>query len=394
VRQSKVPDPQAPRRTRLGGRLTGLLIALLLALPGAQAGPVPSPPEVSGEAAFLMDFHSGRVLADQNADKPWPPASLAKMMTLYTAFKAIEDGSVAMDDTVRVSEKAWRTKGSRMFLEVGDEVPVKRIIKGIIVESGNDACVALAEHVAGTEKAFVQLMNAHAKELGLKHTHFANATGLPAEGMKTTARDMAHLAAALLREYPDQYELFKIRKMSYNDITQYNRNRLMWWDDSVDGIKTGHTEQAGYHLTASAERDGMRLISVVMGTESERARAEESQSLLNYGFRFYRTYKLYEAGESLHQVRVWKGEREQVKVSLGRDLYVTIPRGQRDQVKVTLDFSEPLMAPVAEGKDVGRLTAKLGKQNLAVRPLTTLHAVPEGGIFRRIIDSIRVWLTE
>ena len=374
-------------------RLTGLFLALCLAAP-ALAGSVPSPPEVSGEAGFLMDFHSGRVLAAQKADKPWPPASLAKMMTLYTAFKAIADGSVTLDDTVRVSEKAWKTKGSRMFLEVGDEVPLKRIIKGIIVESGNDACVALAEHVAGTEKAFVQLMNSHAREIGLEHTHFANATGLPAEGMKTTGRDMAHLAAALIREFPDRYPLFAIRKMTYNDITQYNRNRLMWWDDSVDGLKTGHTEQAGYHLVASAEREGMRLVSVVLGTKSERARAEESQSLLNYGFRFYRTYKLYEAGESLHKVRVWKGGQEQVKVSLKRDLYVTIPRGQRDQVEVTLDFSEPLMAPVAQGADVGRLTAKLGGETLAVRPLVTLHKVPEGGLFRRLIDSVRVWLTE
>jgi D-alanyl-D-alanine carboxypeptidase (penicillin-binding protein 5/6) len=393
-----VPRTKVNARQRLPlRRLAALLFALLLAVPGllpAQAGPVPSPPEISGEAAFLMDFHSGRVLAAQQADKPWPPASLTKMMTLYTAFKAIADDSVAMDDIVRVSEKAWRTKGSRMFLEVGDEVPVKRIIKGIIVESGNDACVALAEHVAGTEKAFVQLMNTHARELGLENTHFANATGLPAEGMKTTARDVAHLAAALLREFPDHYDMFALRKMTYNDITQYNRNRLMWWDDSVDGLKTGHTERAGYHLAASAERDGMRLVSVVLGTDSERARAEESQSLLNYGFRFFRTYKLYEAGESLHKVRVWKGERDQVQVSLGSDLYVTIPSGQRDQVKVTLDFSEPLMAPVAEGTQVGRLTAKLGDQALAVRPLTTLQPVPEGGIFRRVIDSIRVWLTE
>ncbi|HKJ71820.1 MAG TPA: D-alanyl-D-alanine carboxypeptidase family protein [Gammaproteobacteria bacterium] len=378
-------------------RLAGLLLACLFLLPAALpalAGPVPSPPEVAGKAAFLMDFHSGRVLANEDADKPWPPASLTKMMTLYTTFKALDDGSVSMDDTIRVSKKAWQTHGSRMFLEVGDEVPLKRIVKGVIVESGNDACVALAEHVAGSTQAFVQLMNSHARELGLEHTHFANPTGLPAEGMKTTARDMAHLAAALLREYPDHYDLFSIRKMSYNDISQYNRNRLMWWDDSVDGLKTGHTERAGYHLVASAERDGMRLISVVLGTDSERARAEQSQSLLNYGFRFYRTYKLYEAGEALHKVRVWKGARDHAPVSLKRDLYVTIPRGQRDQVKVTLDFREPLMAPVAEGQEVGKLTAKLGDKTLAVRPLTALNRIPEGGIFRRMIDSVRVWLTE
>ncbi|HKL78360.1 MAG TPA: D-alanyl-D-alanine carboxypeptidase family protein [Gammaproteobacteria bacterium] len=371
-----------------------LPVFALLASLAAQAAPVPSPPEVDGESAFLMDFHSGQVMASQKADKAWPPASLAKMMTLYTAFEALADGSVAMDDTVRVSEKAWRTEGSRMFLEVGDEVPLKRIIKGIIVESGNDACVALAEHVAGTEKAFVQMMNSHAQELGLNNTHFANATGLPAEGMQTTARDMAHLAAALIRDFPQHYSMFSLRKMTYNDITQYNRNKLIWWDESVDGLKTGHTQRAGYALVSSAEREGMRLLAVVMGTDSERARAEESQSLLNYGFRFFRTYKLYEAGESLHEVRVFKGNRDKVKVALPRDLYVTIPRGQRDELEVTLDFKEPLIAPVSASAQVGTLTAKLNGDELAVRPLTTTKPVPEGGLFRRIIDSIRVWLTE
>ncbi|MFA9462118.1 D-alanyl-D-alanine carboxypeptidase family protein [Thiohalorhabdus sp. Cl-TMA] len=370
-----------------------LLLALLLAAPVSGA-PVPSPPEVDGHSAFLMDYHSGRVLADQEGDKPWPPASLAKLMTLYTAFTALEEGSVALDDTVRVSEKAWRTKGSRMFLEVGDEVPLKRILKGIIVESGNDACVALAEHVAGSEEAFVQLMNMHGRELGMENTQFANATGLPAEGMKTTARDMAHLAAALIREFSGHYDLFSIRKMTYNEITQYNRNRLMWWDDSVDGMKTGHTEDAGYALVASAKREGMRLISVVMGTGSERARAEESQTLLNYGFRFYRTYKLYNAGESLHEVRVWKGAADHVGVSLPKDLYLTLPRGQRDRLEVTLNFGGPLMAPVPEGTEVGQLVAKLEDRTVTTRPLTTLQEIPEGGFFGRLIDSFRVWLTE
>lgn len=384
-------------------RLIGLLLVLFIAAP-AQAGPVPSPPAVAGKAAFLMDFDSGKVLTAQNADQPLPPASLAKLMTLYSAFRAIADGSIAMDDTVRISEKAWRAKGSRMFLEVGDEVSVERLVKGIIVESGNDASVALAEHVAGTEKAFVQLMNGHAQELGLSTTHFVNASGLPPQydqmpppdqEMRTTARDMGKLAAALIREFPDRYPMFAIPKAQYGDLDpQYNRNLLLRWDDSVDGLKTGHTQSAGYHLVASAERNDMRLISVVMGTESERARTEESQSLLNYGFRFFRTYQLYKAGETLHEVRVWKGERDQVAVSLDRDLHVTIPSGQRDQVKVTLDFSEPLVAPVPAGKEVGRLTAKLGDEVLARRPLTTLHEVPEGGFFRRLIDSIRIWWSE
>ena len=373
-----------------------LLPALgLLAAVASPAAPVPSPPDVAGQAAFLMDFSSGRTLAAQDADKPWPPASLAKMMTLYTAFKAVENDSISMDGKVRVSEKAWRAPGSRMFLEVGDRVPVNRIIKGVIVESGNDACIALAEHVAGTEDAFVELMNTHARELGLKSTHFANSTGLPAEGMKTTARDMGHLAAALIREFPQHYPMFAIRKMTYNDVgPQYNRNRLLWWDETVDGVKTGHTEKAGYHLVASAKREGMRLISVVMGTESERTRTEESQRLLNYGFRFYRTYKLYSAGENLHQVRVWKGARNQVQVALQKDLFVTIPRGQRKNLKVTLDFQEPLTAPVEKGREVGKLTAKLGGEALAVRPLTTVKPVAEGGLFRRLIDSFRLWLAE
>jgi len=369
-----------------------LPVLALLGVLTAQAAPVPSPPEVDGKAAYLLDFHSGQVLASQQAGTAWPPASLAKMMTLYTAFDAIANGSVSLDDTVRVSEKAWRTEGSRMFLEVGDEVPVKRIIKGIIVESGNDACVALAEHVAGTEKAFVQLMNSHARELGLEDTHFTNATGLPAENMKTTARDMAHLAAALIRDFPQRYPLFALRKMTYNDITQYNRNKLMWWDDSVDGLKTGHTERAGYALVSSAKREDMRLIAVVMGTDSERARAEESQSLLNYGFRFYRTYKLYEAGESLHEVQVFKGNRDKARVALPEDLFVTIPQGQRDQLEVTLDFKEPLIAPVDKGTRVGTLTAELDGRTLAERPLTILKPVPQGGLLQRLMDSVRIWL--
>ena len=368
--------------------------ALLLIGSVASAQQVPSAPEIQGEAAFLMDFHSEKVLAAQAPDQELPPASLAKMMTLYTAFKAIEDGQAALDDTVRVSEKAWQTKGSRMFLEVGDEVPLKRIIKGVIVESGNDACIALAEHIAGTEKAFVQLMNSHAEELGLDHTHFANATGLPAKGMHTTARDMGHLASALIREFPDHYPLFQIREMTYNDITQYNRNQLMWWDESVDGLKTGHTEAAGYSLTSSAERDGMRLIAVVLGTDSERARAEESQSLLNYGFRFYRTYRLYTAGEPLHKVRIWKGARDQVQVALRRDLYATIPRGQRDNIEITLDFREPLSAPVDKAAQIGTLTASLKGRELVSRPLATRKAVAQAGFFGRIADSVRMWLTE
>lgn len=366
----------------------------------AHSASAPAPPQVAGEAAFLMDSHSDRVLASQGADKPWPPASLAKMLTLYTAFRAIEDGSVSMSDQVRVSEKAWRTKGSRMYLEVGDEVSLERLIKGIIVESGNDACVAVAEHVAGTEEAFVQLMNQHARKLGLEDSHFINASGLPPdldgmppprEEMRSTARDMAHLASALVREFPDHYGMFDIREMTYNDITQYNRNRLLWWDESVDGLKTGHTERSGYSLVASAEREGMRLISVVLGADSEQARAEASQSLLNYGFRFYRTYRLYQAGESIHEAPVWKGARRKVEVALDRDLYVTVPRGERERIEVTLDLRQPLLAPLDKGSEVGQIRVTLGDRELAERPLTTLQLLPEGGLLRQFTDSVRLW---
>lgn len=374
---------------------TRLLLSavLLLATLPAAGNMVPSPPQVDGSAGFLMDAASGRILAAQNPDKQWPPASLTKMMTLYTAFHALRDDSIALDEKVRVSEKAWKAEGSRMFLEVGDQVSVKRLIKGIIVESGNDACVALAQHVAGNERSFVQLMNGYAEQLELENTTFRNATGLPAEGMETTARDMAHLGAALIREFPRHYELFSLQEMTYNDITQYNRNRLLWWDESVDGIKTGHTEKSGYSLVASAEREGMRLVGTVLGTGSEKARAEEMQSLLNYGFRFFRTYKLYSAGKPLHEVRVWKGSEDKAQVALQEDLYVTIPRGQRENLEVTLDFREPLMAPVEARSQVGRLSVKLDGEELASRPLTTTQAVAQGNWLRRIIDSVHVWLT-
>ncbi len=370
------------------------LAAVLCPSPSLHAAPTPSPPQVAGEAAFLMDVHSERVLAKKNPDQPWPPASLAKMMTLYTLFKAIANGSVAIDDQVRVSKKAWQAEGSRMFLEVGDKVTLQRLIKGIIVESGNDACVAAAEHVAGTEQAFVQLMNNHAQELGLENSHFANSTGLPAEDMKVTARELAHLAKALIREFPDRYGLFSIRKMTYNDITQYNRNRLMWWDDSVDGLKTGYTKRAGYGLVASAERKGRRLISVVLGADSERSRAEASQSLINYGFRFYRTYRLYQAGEPIHKAPVWKGQRQQVGVTLKRDLYVTVPRGKRERLDVTLELRQPLLAPLKAGEQVGRLQVNFGDKPMAERALVTRRALAQGGLFRWIVDSVRLWLPD
>jgi D-alanyl-D-alanine carboxypeptidase (penicillin-binding protein 5/6) len=355
---------------------------------------VPSPPEVDGAAAFLTDASSGRVLASQEPDKTWPPASLAKMMTLYVTFQALEDGSIKLGDTVRVSKKAWQAKGSRMFLEVGDQVSVERLIKGVIVESGNDACIALAQHVGGSTSTFVEIMNGYAQELGLENTTFRNPTGLPADGMHTTARDMARLGTALVQEFPQHYELFSIQEMTYNDITQYNRNRLLWWDESVDGIKTGHTEKAGYSLVASAEREGMRLVGVVLGTGSEKARAEEMQSLLNYGFRFYRTYKLYSAGKPLHEVQVWRGSKDKAAVALQEDLYVTIPNGQRENLEATLDFQEPLMAPVEKGTEVGKLKVGLESRQLAQRPLTVTETVPEGNWLRRIVDSVHVWLTE
>lgn len=339
-----------------------------------------------------MDFNSGRVLAGSNEDQRIEPASITKLMTEYVVFREMRAGNLNLTDMVTISENAWRTQGSRMFVDVRSKVPVDLLLQGVIVQSGNDATVALAEHIAGSEATFVGLMNQHAQRLGLSSTHFTNSTGMPDPNHYTTARDIALLSAALIREFPDYYAKWHSQKeFRYNNITQYNRNRLLWRDASVDGVKTGHTESAGYCLVASAQRDDMRLISVVIGTKSEEARADESQALLNYGFRFFETHKLYAADQPLTRTRIWKGATDMLPLGLSRDLYVSIPRGQYKQLNASMTVNGGITAPVAKGATYGGVKVVLNDSVVAEEPLVALQTVEEGGILRQLKDSVMMW---
>jgi len=365
-------------------------ILLLLVLGAAQAAPslIPSAPRLAASGYLLLDHQSGQVLVESRADERLEPASLTKMMTAYAIFHELKSGHIRLEDEVRISEKAWRMTGSRMFIEVGKRVSVEELLKGMIIQSGNDASVALAEYAAGSEDAFVPLMNAHAANLGLDGTHFTNSTGLPQEGHYTTARDMARLASALIREFPEYYKWYSEKRYTYNNIPQSNRNLLLGRDESVDGVKTGHTESAGYCLVASAEREGMRLISVVMGTDSEKARAQESQKLLNYGFRFYETHRLYAAGEPLKQMRIWKGERETVPLGLSEELFVTVPRDQYKELKASLSVDKTIVAPASKGTAYGSVNINLGDEVVAQRPLVALQDVAEGSLWQKLSDHV------
>ncbi len=349
---------------------------------------MPSPPKLAAKSYVLMDFHSGQFLVSKNPDQRMDPASLTKIMTAYVVFNELKNGNIGLDDKVHISEKAWRTEGSRMFVEVDTEVPVRELLKGMVIQSGNDASVALAEHVAGSEEAFSSLMNKHAERLGMKNTHFVNATGLPHENHYTTARDLALLAQALIRDFPEFYKLNSRKEYRYNGITQYNRNKLLWRDPHVDGVKTGHTKAAGYCLVASAKKDDMRLISVVMNTTSEKARAAESQKLLKYGFRFFSTHRLYEANTPLTRLPIWKGERSELPVGLSEPLYVTIPRGQYDNLKATMNVEETIVAPVEKGQEFGTVDISLEGKPVTQRPLISLESIPEGGVFTRLKDTV------
>ena len=369
-----------------------LTLLFLLTRSLARAAPtiLPAPPSLAAKAWLLIDHNSGRVLVEHNSQLAVEPASLTKMMTTYAVLYAIRDASVSAEDKVRVSEKAWRMKGSRMFIEVNSLVSVDELLKGTIIQSGNDASVALAEHVAGSEDAFVQLMNQHAATLGMTGTHFTNSTGWPDENHYTTPRDLAILSRALIRDFPDHYSWYRIKEYTYNNIRQFNRNRLLWLDDRVDGIKTGHTESAGYCLVASAQQNDMRLISVVLGADSEKARATASRKLLNYGFRFYETFLLHHAKEPLQNLRIWKGETETVPLGLQQDLYITIPRGQRKKVKANMTVETMLVAPAQKGQTYGSVNIMLGEEELSTQPLVALEDVPEGGLWRQTVDSIKL----
>ncbi len=350
--------------------------------------PVPAPPRLSANSYLLIDYHSGRILAEKNIDEKIEPASITKLMTAYVVYKELEMGRLTLDEQVTVSKKAWEMGGSKMFIEVGKQVSVKELLKGLVIQSGNDATIALAEHIAGSETVFADYMNQYARSLGMNDTHFANSTGWPHKDHLTTARDIATLAKAVIQEFPERYKLYSEKEFTFNGIRQYNRNKLLWQDKSVDGVKTGHTESAGYCLVASAERDDMRLISVVLGTRSEKSRADVSQSLLSYGFRFYESSKLYAAGENINQARVWKGELEQLGVGLLEDLYVTIPRGQYKSLDAVMEINKNIEAPVEKGQQLGMVRVLLNNDEILTRPLVALQAVDKGSLWQRTRDQI------
>lgn len=358
----------------------------------AGAGIIPAAPELKATSWLLMDYDSGQVLVEKNINDRLAPASLTKIMTIYVAASEISKGHLDLNDVVVVSEKAWRMPGSRMFIEVNKKVTVEELMKGIIVQSGNDASVALAEFIAGSEEVFANQMNEQARRLGMTDTQFMNSSGLPDEQHYTTARDLAILAQALIRDFPDIYTWYSIKEFTYNKIKQSNRNNLLWRDKSVDGVKTGHTEAAGYCLVASAKRSDMRLISVVMGTDGAEARIKASQSLLNYGFRFYETHKLYSAGETITSLKVWKGHVDQVDVGLHEDLFITIPRDQYKKLNAEVEKSRQLIAPIVKGEEQGTLQVSLSGKELLKAPVMALDDVNEGPLIKRLKDKVRLLL--
>jgi len=370
--------------------LLGLLVALVSPATWAAAKPIPNPPELDATSYFLIDFDSGRVLAEKNPDDPVEPASITKLMTAYLVDKAIADGDIGLDEMVTISEKAWRMKGSKMFVEVGKQVSVEDLLKGLIIQSGNDASVALAEHIAGSESAFAGYMNHQAKLLGMNNTNYVNSTGWPDEKHYSSARDIATLTRAVIEEFPESYRYYKEREFTFNEIRQFNRNRLLWRDDSVDGVKTGHTEAAGFCLVASAERDEMRLISVVLGTKSDKARTQSSQSLLNYGFRYFETHKLYSADEILKTTRVWYGEHEQISLGVGKDIFITIPRGRYGDLEASMEIDSEISAPVSSGQTLGQVNINLDGESILSEPIVAMQGVSEGSLFVRAMDSVKL----
>ncbi|MDX1466472.1 MAG: D-alanyl-D-alanine carboxypeptidase family protein [Halomonas sp.] len=385
------------RRLRL---LPVLLVSLLLVTSQAAAQSVPkpqtmipSPPQLAASSWILMDADSGRVLAEHNSRERLPPASLTKLMTAYLVERELNQGNISPDGLVPISEKAWRTGGSKMFIEVGEQVPVSQLLHGIVIVSGNDASVAMAEYLAGGERPFADLMNQHATRLGMHDTNFVNPTGLPHEDHYSSAHDLALLSQHIINDYPEHYRMYRQKEFTYGGIEQPNRNRLLWRDASVDGLKTGWTEEAGYCLVASAERDDMRLISVVMGTASEEARAQESQKLLSYGFRYYETLKLYDAGAVLNTPRVWGGDKNELRVGVDSRVVMTVPRARDDELTAKLDIQTDLTAPIAAGDRVGTMEVRQGEEVVGERPLVALESIEEGGFFKRLIDQVQRFFT-
>lgn len=380
----------AVRASFLSLSLAALL--LLVPVPAQAQVPIPAPPSVNASSFILVDFHSDRVLAERESDARIEPASIVKLMTSFVAFREIAAGNLALDDEVLISERAWRTPGSRMFVEVGRRVRVEDLLQGIIIQSGNDASVALAEHIAGDEAVFATMMNQVAASLGMTGTHYTNATGLPDPDQFTTARDTAKLARAIISGFPQFYGWYSQREFTFADIRQHNRNRLLWRDPSVDGLKTGHTSTAGFGLVTSASREGMRLISVVMGSSTEEARLTGSQALLNYGFRFFETFQLYDGQVELGRERVWRGRDRELALGLEEALFVTVQRGRYDALQAHLELDDRLQAPIATGDALGRLVISLDGTEVATRPLIALADVEPAGLLGRTGDGIRMWL--
>lgn len=352
----------------------------------------PTPPSIAATAYILQDFNTGKVLAENNADTKLAPASLTKIMTVYVVFSEIRNGHLHLDDLATVSQKAWATSGSRMFLEVNTQVKIEDLLQGVIIQSGNDASVTLAEHVAGNESTFADMMNQHAARLGMKNSHFQNSDGLPTENHYTTARDLVVLTTALIKEFPQYYPWFSQRDFTYNRITQHNRNKLLSRDESVDGVKTGFTDDAGYCLVASALREHMRLISVVMGTKSAEARAAENQQLLNYGFRFFESHRLYEGNKILNEAKIWKGAVNTLALGLAEDLYATIPRRHYNELKAVINVDKKITAPIKAGAKLGSVTVRLKGETIATKDLIALKTVEEGNIMQRLYDGIKIML--
>lgn len=375
---------------------TGLLTLLLLTASSVALAQsiTPAAPQLAAEGYLLIDADTGHVLVEYNSEQRLPPASLTKIMTSYIISAELQQGTVELDDEVEISVKAWRTEGSRMFVREGTKVSVRDLKRGIIIQSGNDASVAMAERIAGSEDAFADLMNQHAARLGMNNTNFMNATGLPDENHYTTAADLARLTTALIRDFPEDYKIYSEKYFTYNDIRQPNRNSLLWRDKTVDGVKTGHTEAAGYCLVASAKRDDMRLISVVMGTSSEESRAIESQKLLTYGFRYFETVRLYDVGEILKTVRVWGGDASSVDLGVAENIIITVPQGSRKNLEATMDLQKVVHAPLAAGDSFGTLKIMNGDVLVKEVPLIANSAVEEGGFFKRLWDGISLFFAK
>jgi D-alanyl-D-alanine carboxypeptidase (penicillin-binding protein 5/6) len=368
-----------------------ILICLLSSATYAATMPTPAAPIIGAKSYLVIDSTTGHEIAALNADEPLAPASLTKIMTTYVVFSALKQGQITLEEEVTISEKAWRTEGSRMFIEVGTRVTVQELLLGMIVQSGNDASVALAEHIAGSESVFAEMMNQHAAAIGMLSSHFQNATGLPAEDHRTTARDLAILAQAIVEEFPEYYKWHSVKEYTYNDIKQSNRNNLLWRDDSVDGLKTGHTEDAGYCLVASAKRDNMRVISVVLGTSSTKSRADGSQALINYGFRFFETRLLFKAGEEISNARIWKSANEYSGLGVLEDLYITVRRGSYEKLESKLDIPAIVVAPIAAGQPVAELSISLEGEELLKTPLRALDDNPAGSFWQRTKDNVSLW---